>query len=197
MREAGAPRFAEEHGFAEEQSFAAWMRAVVLLPLLVLGGTAAALWASGPPAAAGIFTILALGAFALAWPAFALRLQTRVDATHLRLRIEPMSLRVPFLPPRVKDVALADILRAESRSYGALKDRDYWGRHFWGLGSNRRGDRLLYVMRGGALSGRGVEVELRGGERLIVGSARPGELAGALGHGGGASGGAPNRSPSR
>jgi len=74
---------------------------------------------------------------------------------------------VPFLPPAQR-IELQDIAQCELHTYRALEDREYWGRHFWGLGAGRRNRAFLYLMKGGP----GVRLELRDGTRLLVGSAR-------------------------
>lgn len=68
------------------------------------------------------------------------------------------------------------IVRAEIHTYRALSDREYWGTHFWGLGTGMRGRAFLYLMK----RGRGVRLELRDGTRLLVGSRRPEALTGAI-----------------
>lgn len=87
---------------------------------------------------------------------------------------------VPFLPARVRDIPLADIAGHEVRTYRVLFDREYWGRHFWGLGSALRRGAHIYVMNARPLSGRGVQLQLGSGERLLVGSKSPEALAGAI-----------------
>jgi hypothetical protein len=163
------------------------VKAVVLLPVLLFGAGAVVTWIEGPPGAAIAATVLALLFALVAVPNFLLRLVTTVDSERLHVRIEPLALPLPFLPPRVRDVPLSEISRCEIRTYKALSDRQYWGRHFWGLGTGRGGSHYIYLMKAGALSGRGVELDIRNGHTLLLGSARPEELAGAIGAGRGAS----------
>ena len=66
------------------------------------------------------------------------------------------------------------------RTYNSLLSREYWGWHFWGLGV-AKGGRYLYAMRpSGLFSGRGVQLRLSSGERVLVGSERPEELEDAI-----------------
>jgi hypothetical protein len=87
---------------------------------------------------------------------------------------------VPFLPPRVKDIPLSDISHCEVRTYRVLLDREYWGNHFWGLGTAFRGGAYLYLMNPGVFSGTGVQLQLRSGERILVGSEHSEALASAI-----------------
>jgi hypothetical protein len=75
---------------------------------------------------------------------------------------------------------LSDISHYEVRTYRALRDREYWGNHFWGLGTAFRGGAHLYTMNTGILRGTGVQLQLRGGERILVGSEHPEALASAI-----------------
>ncbi len=115
----------------------------------------------------------------LAVPNFILKLVISLDSSHLHLRIYPLRLPVPFLPPRIRDVPLSEISHWEVRTYKPLLDREYWGPHLWDLGSAFGGDRYLYVMKGFSRSG-GVQLQLRSSERLHLGSEHPEELASAI-----------------
>ncbi len=79
-----------------------------------------------------------------------------------------------------KDIALSDISRWEVRTYNSLRSSEYWGWTFWGL-SVAKGGRYLYMMRPSSpISGRGVQLQLASGERVLVGSERPEELENAI-----------------
>lgn len=173
----------EQPNFEEEQRFPLWIKAIVLLPVVVLAYFAILMWFGRPMdvTIALISTALALF-FLLALPNFILKLVIRLDSSHLHLRIYPHRLPVPFLPPRIWDIPLSEISSWEVRIYRALLDREYWGPHLWGLGSAFGGDRYLYVMKPGPglFSGRGVQLQLRSGERVFLGSEHPEELAGAI-----------------
>ena len=165
--------------FAEEQRLPAWVKAVVLLPVVALGAVAVALWVSGEEPGGLVFTALALIALVAAVPNFLIKLVTTVDARELTLRIEPPGLPVPFLPPRNMSVPLSEVTRCEPRRYRALKHREYWGKHFWGLGTGRRA-RYIYLMNAGPLGGAGVELTLANGDKVLVGSSHSDALVEAI-----------------
>ena len=176
----------EEQGnylyFEEAQHFPLWIKAIALLPVVVFGFPAILLWLEGPrfvPIAL-IFTVLALFFLLLAVPNFIIKLVTKLDSSYLHLWIHPLRLPGPFLPPRTRDVALGDIFHWEVRTYRPLLDREYWGTHFWSLGSAFGGGRYLYMMKVNPISARGVQLQLRSGERLLIGSKHPEELASAI-----------------
>jgi hypothetical protein len=176
----------EEHSnhlyFQETQHFSSWIKAITLLPVVALGFPAILLWLEGARFAlsALIFSVLTLFLLLLAVPNFLLKLVTTLDSTHLYLRIYPLKLPVPFLPPRVRNIPLKEITVWEVRTYRPLFDREYWGTHFWSLGSALGGGRYLYIMKTNPLSGRGVQLQLRSGERLLIGSEHPEGLASAI-----------------
>jgi hypothetical protein len=169
--------------FEEEQRFPLWIKAIALLPAVALGFPAILMWFSGEAnlgLARVLFTVLTLGTLFLAVLTFRTKLVTKLDSSHLRLRIYP--LKWNLVPRRMthKDIALGDISRWEVRTYNSLRSREYWGWHFWGL-SVAKGGRYLYVMRpGGPFSGRGVQLRLSSGESVLVGSERPEELESAI-----------------
>jgi hypothetical protein len=172
----------EQPYFEEEQHFPPWIKAIALLPVAILGCPAILMWLEGPRFVliALIFSSLALVLLVLAIPNFVIKLLIRLDSSYLHLRIYPLKLPVPFLPPRIRDVPLDDISHWEVRTYKPLLDRDYWGTHFWSLGSAFGGGRYLYMMKVNPTSGRGVQLQLRSDERLLVGSKHPEELANAI-----------------
>ena len=169
--------------FEEEQRFPLWIRAIVLLPVVALGYPAILLWFSGE-ANVGLvrvlFTVSALIALGGAALTFMMKLVTKLDSSHLHLRIHPH--KWSLLPRRMthKDIALSDILRWEVRTYNSLLSTEYWGWHFWGL-SVAKGGRYLYGMRpSDPIRGRGVQLQLASGERVLVGTERAEELAKAI-----------------
>jgi hypothetical protein len=161
--------------FSETQRFAGWIRAVVLLPVVIVGGLAVVLGTGGPVAAALVAAVAAVLSAAVAVPTLLMRLVIEVDGARLHVRVEKRQLPVPFLPPD-QHIELADVARAEIHTYRALTDREYWGTHFWGLATGRCGRAFLYLMKGGP----GVQLELRDGTRVLVGSTRPQALMDAL-----------------
>jgi hypothetical protein len=111
---------------------------------------------------------------------FAMRLVTSVDSAGFHLRIHPTGWSL--LPRRMTrwDVPLGDVETCEIATYNSLRSTEFWGWHMWGL-SAAKGGRYLYVMNpSGLTTGRGVRLRLRTGEMLLVGSARPEELVGAI-----------------
>ena len=170
--------------FEEEQRFPLWIRAFVLLPVVVLGGPAILMWFSMDADLVPILVrllpaALALGALVGAALTFRTRLVTKLDSTNLHLRIYP---KWNLLPRRMthKDIALSDISGWEVGTYNSLLSSEYWGWTFWGL-SVAKGGRYLYMMRPSSpISGRGVQLGLSSGERVLVGSERPEELEEAI-----------------
>jgi hypothetical protein len=111
---------------------------------------------------------------------FRMKLVTKLDASSLHLRIHPR--RWSLLPSRMthKDIPLGEISRWEISIYNALLNTEYWGWHFWGL-SVAKGGRYLYMMRPSSLiRGRGVDLRLASGERVLVGTQRAEELVNAI-----------------
>jgi hypothetical protein len=173
----------EQPHFEEEQRFPLWIKVIVLLPVVILGSLSILMWLGGSRFViiALVFTALTLLFLLSAVPNFVLKLVTRLDSSHLHLRIYPLRLPVPFLPPKIRDVSLSEISHWEVRTYKPLLDREYWGPHFWGLAKASGGGRYLYVMKPpGPFSGRGVQLQLRSGERLLLGSEHPEELTRAI-----------------
>lgn len=167
--------------FAEEQGFSGWMKAISILSFVVFAVPAVALWFGPAPVPIALFAaaVAVLLAF-LTLPSVALKLVMTVEGGWLRIRLVPEGLPVPFAPARERDVPLTDIESAEARTYNAITDRKYWGRHFWGLASASHGRRSMYVMKAGPARARGVEIRLRSGDDVFLGSQRPGELADAI-----------------
>jgi hypothetical protein len=165
--------------FEERQSFSWWIKVIVLLPVILFGSAAVFSWIDTTPIAI-VPTLLALLFLLFAVPHFILKLVTRLDSTHLHLRIEPLRLPIPFAPPRMRDVPLTDISRWEVRTYRSLRDREYWGHHLWGLASASGRGRYLYIMKSGPFAGRGVQLELQNGDHLLLGSQHPENLARAI-----------------
>jgi hypothetical protein len=95
---------------------------------------------------------------------FLLRLETRVEEGVLTVRL------LPFGPRRI---ALSDISRAEVRTYRPI--REYGG---WGIRWSRAG--MAYNARGD----RGVQLELKDGRRVLIGSQEPERLLAAVRAGG-------------
>ncbi len=170
----------EQPYFEEKQFFALWIKVIVLLPVVIFSSAAVFAWIDTPARIAIVLTFLALLFLLLAAPHFILKLVTSLDSIHLHVRIDPLRLPIPFVPPRMTDVRLTDISRWEVHTYRALRDREYWGHHLWGLASASGRGRYLYIMKGGPFAGLGVQLELRNGEKLLLGSEHPENLARAI-----------------
>jgi hypothetical protein len=165
--------------FAEEQRFPAWIRVLVVLPVVILGVAVVALAPAAPPVALALCIPLVL-LLVLAVLHFVIRLVTTLDTEGLHLRVAPVGWSLLPRHMAQKDVAIGDIRGWEIRTYDSLRDREFWGWHLWGL-SAAKGGRYLYVMRpSGPTRGRGVQLDLGSGERLLIGSQRLDELAAAL-----------------
>jgi Family of unknown function (DUF6141) len=78
-------------------------------------------------------------------------------------------LHCSFFPFVRRTIAFKDIERCEARSYNPLTEYGGWGIRFG------RGGKAYNVS-----GNRGVQLELSGGERLLLGSQRPVELAAAI-----------------
>ena len=169
--------------FEEEQRFPLWIRAVVLLPVVAFGYPAILMGFRGGVnlgLVRVLFTVLALVALVGAALTFMMKLVTKLDSSQLHLRIHPQ--KWSLLPRRMthKDIALSNISRWEVRTYNSLLSTEYWGWHFWGLGVAKRG-RYLYVMRPSSpIRGRGVQLQLASGERVLVGTEHAEELGKAI-----------------
>jgi hypothetical protein len=174
--------WAERPYYREEQRFPRWIKAVPLLVAVALGGALVPLWLAGPsPAPVGLVVALL---FVLHLPLVALHflmnLVVVVDSSGLRVRLYP--LRWSMMPSRMtrKDVALGDIDHWQARTHNSVAGTEYWGWHFWGLSAGKD-SRYLYVMRpSGPVTAHGVELRLKGGEKLFIGSRRPAELVDAI-----------------
>jgi hypothetical protein len=177
-------KYPERLYFEEEQRFPLWIKAIVLVPVVALGCPAILMWFYGGANLGPIrvlFTMLTLVALVGTVLTFRMKLVTKLNASHLHLRIHPQ--RWSLLPRRMthKDIPIGEILRWEVGTYNALLSTEYWGWHFWGL-SVAKGGRYLYMMRpSGLIRGRGVHLQLASGERVLVGTEHAEELVNAIG----------------
>ena len=133
--------------FEEEQRFRQWWL------WAILGGSCLlTLWA-GSLVHSRIPLLVNLP---LLWLFYALRLETRVDATEIRIRFFPLTRRIP----------LAEIQSCEARTYRPIGEYGGWGIRwgFSGMAYNVSGDR-------------GVQLVLADGKRVLIGSQRADELA--------------------
>jgi hypothetical protein len=153
----------QEVFFQEEQSFRQpWIWGLLLaIGLAVAAGLAVGL-ASGPQEAG---SVVVLAAAVLVWALLCLLLY----ALKLSVRVDRHTLHVRFFPLRKRDIPLEDIARWEARTY--RPGLEYGG---WGLRWSWKG--TAYTVSGN----RGVQLELTGGKRLLIGSQKAEELAAAL-----------------
>jgi len=104
------------------------------------------------------------------WLVFGVGLPFSAYATKLITYVITGEVRVRFFPWYSRKVPLNDIAMSEVRRYRPLAEYGGWGIR-WGLHMKQ-----AYIMSGDM----GVELELSDGERLLVGSKRPDELANAI-----------------
>ena len=160
--------------FTEVQRFRqVWLWALLLavsLPLLGLFGYGMVKqlvldqpWGSKPMSDTALLivgSLTVLSGLGLPLLFFAMKMATVVGRTGISLR---------FLPFGKEEIAFADIAEAAARSYSAIGEYGGWGVRSGGKGKayNVSGDR-------------GVQLVLRNGTRLLIGSQRADELAGAI-----------------
>ena len=77
--------------------------------------------------------------------------------------------RIRFFPA-ARSIRLADVESYEVRTYSPIREYGGWGIKGWSR------ENMAYNVRGN----RGVELTLRDGRRVLLGSQRPDELAGAI-----------------
>jgi len=148
--------------FREEQRFQWFWTAAMLVPAIIIGyGLYRQVWLGRP-----------VGPGVLLWPAFVVAVVVAVWISQMKLvteaRDDVLSIRfIRLWPDRV--IPWNQIARAEVFTYRPI--RDYGG---WGVRWSARGTVFH------ALGHRGVRMELVSGERVLVGSQRPEELARAI-----------------
>lgn len=150
-----------------------WMRRVVWVMVLILGITVLSWYSfiqqiilgrpfgSQPGPDWSVWLLWAV--FGLVFPAmfYIMRLVVEVRADHVYIRYYPiMRRRIP----------LAQIDHVEARRYNPIGEYGGWGIKGWWLG------RISYTVSGT----RGVELTLRNGRRVMIGSRRADELATAI-----------------
>jgi Family of unknown function (DUF6141) len=148
--------------FHEEQHFAWFWTAMFCVPALIIGyGLYREVWLKQP-----------LLSNALLWPAFAVTVVVAVWFLRCKLVTEVSNdgLFIYFVwlwPVRI--IPWTEIRSVETRTYRPI--RDFGG---WGVRWAARG--IVYHARGN----RGVRLVLASGERVLIGSQRPEELARAV-----------------
>lgn len=104
------------------------------------------------------------------WLAFGVGLPLLLAVGYLRTEVGEDALRLRFFPFWSRTVRIRDIRQCQPRTYSPVGE--YWG---WGIRWTP-GHGWCYTVKGN----RGVQLTLDGGKRLLVGSARPEELAAAI-----------------
>lgn len=104
------------------------------------------------------------------WLFFGVGLPLFAHYTKLITDVQTDGVYLRFFPLYSRTIALDDIVTYEARQYRPLIEYGGWGIRFG------RHNKRAYTMGGN----RGVELELTGGARLLIGSQRPEELASAL-----------------
>jgi hypothetical protein len=148
--------------FREEQRFDWYLTAMFCMPALIVGyGLYRSVWLNQP-----------LLSGALLWPAFAVAVVVAVWFLRLKLvtEVRDNGLYICFVwlwPERT--IPWDQVRSVETRTYRPI--RDFGG---WGVRWAARG--IVYHARGN----RGARMVLASGERVLVGSQRPEELARAI-----------------
>lgn len=106
----------------------------------------------------------------IVWVAVGLLLPLLLYAVRLRVEVTRESLSIRYFPLVNKTLAPGDIRKAFARTYHPI--REYGG---WGVRWTPWGGRA-YNMNGN----RGVQLELAGGKKLLIGTQRPEELEQAI-----------------
>lgn len=150
--------------FEEEQRFRQpWLWAL-LLGIMVIEFAAFVLVAEQAAGGGGLFIfagalVVLLG---IIWLMYSLR---------LTVRVYPDRLHIHFFPLVRREIPLDEIASYEARTYRPLLEYGGWGLRYSFTGNGR-----AYNVSGH----RGVQLTLRDGERLLIGSQRADELADAI-----------------
>ena len=83
------------------------------------------------------------------------------------------SIQIRYVPLTSRRIPFGEIERFEARTYSPIREYGGWGLRGWGM------DRRAYNVSGN----RGVELTLRDGGRVMIGSQRSEELAQAIARG--------------
>ncbi len=141
--------------FLEEQRFLSGRVAVALVLAIVIASC----------------VLLANGQFAaLIGMGVGLAVVLIFAVTRLKVRVSPAGVEVEFRPLVHRRIPLADISTCEARVYRPI--REYGG---WGVRWGWKGGRAYNVS-----GNRGVQLSLRSGESILLGSQRAEELASAI-----------------
>jgi hypothetical protein len=146
--------------FREEQRLAAWIFMLVI-------GSGASVLIFVPFAPRQAATVLWVTSFVAMLPAVLLYLMK------LMVEVEPGLIRVRFVPFVNRTIQITELESWEACTYDPLGDYGGWGIRWGlrGLGKNR-----AYNARGN----RGVQLVFKNGDRVLIGSQRPEDLAQAI-----------------
>ena len=144
--------------FEERQRFVGRGLAQALLAVLAGGVLAAWLWMRGAPEAPPVLVLMV--------PLLALALVVWME---LHVVVHPEAVDIHMRPFRHRIIRVGDIAEATPRTYRPLGEYGGWGIRY-GLGG------MAYNVRGD----RGVQLVLRDGRRVLIGSQRADELAKAI-----------------
>jgi hypothetical protein len=103
----------------------------------------------------------------LMWPVFGLGLPLLFHSMLLVVEVRPGRVDIRYRPFVNRTIALRDIERLTARTYEPIREYGGWGIRGW------PGQRVAYNVSGN----RGVELLLRDGHRVMIGSQQPERLA--------------------
>jgi hypothetical protein len=106
----------------------------------------------------------------LIWLLIGIGLPLLWQLTKLVVEVREDRLSVRYIPFISREISLADIVRYEARTYHPIREYGGWGIRWW------FGQRYAYSVSGN----QGVELELSTGEKIMIGSQKPVELAQAI-----------------
>ncbi len=152
--------------FEERQGPPSWVRVLVLGIPVLIGFSSYSQFVLGRPfgnrpmsnTGLAVFDVALLALFVFLWR---LRLITRVYRGFVRVRLWPFADRA---------ITAEQIAQLEVRTYRPVIEYGGWGVRIGGAGDR------AYTMSGN----RGVQLSLRDGQSVLIGSQRPEELASAL-----------------
>ncbi len=106
----------------------------------------------------------------LLWLAFGIGLPLLVYRSRLIVIIDPKGVRLKFAPYTTRRIPFEEIKSFQARRYSPIKEYGGWGIKGW---TNRR---IAYSVSGNL----GVELTLRNGKQVMIGSQKPYKLAEAI-----------------
>jgi len=106
----------------------------------------------------------------LLWLLFGIGFPIAWFYTKLVVELTPTQLSIRFVPLTSRVIPLIDIKQFEAQQYSPIKEYGGWGARYAGK------DKLAYNVS----CNHGVELELHNGQKIMIGSQKPQELALAL-----------------